>query len=117
MPITTGFDFADTVLVPFPFTDHTVTKRRPAVVVSSCAYHQERQDLVLMAITSQLRSVAAFGEVVIHELQKAGLLKPGVIKPLIATLEKRLVLRELGRLEHEDRRKLRAALQQILGEL
>jgi mRNA interferase MazF len=28
-----GFDFGDVVLVPFPFTDQSGTKKRPAVVV------------------------------------------------------------------------------------
>jgi len=55
MPNTTSFDFADIVLVPFPFTDQSTTKKRPAVIVSSSAYHRQRPDLILMAITSQFR--------------------------------------------------------------
>jgi mRNA interferase MazF len=34
MPSTTAYKFGDVVLVPFPFTDQTATKKRPAVVVS-----------------------------------------------------------------------------------
>jgi mRNA interferase MazF len=30
-----SFEFGDVVLVPFPFTDQTTSKKRPAVVVSS----------------------------------------------------------------------------------
>jgi mRNA interferase MazF len=48
------FEFGNVVLVPFPFTDQTASKQRPAVVVSSRAYGQERPDLLMMAITSQL---------------------------------------------------------------
>jgi len=55
MPNTTSFDFADIVLVPFPFTHQSTTKKRPAVIVSSSAYHRQRPDLILMAITSQFR--------------------------------------------------------------
>ncbi len=42
----------DVVLVPFPFTDQTASKKRPAVVVSSDALHRERVDLVVMAVTT-----------------------------------------------------------------
>ena len=40
------------VLVPFPFTDQSGTKKRPAVVVSSASYNAGRRDIVIMAITS-----------------------------------------------------------------
>jgi len=43
------------VLVPFPFTDQTASKKRPAVIVSSDSYHVGRPDLILLAITSQSR--------------------------------------------------------------
>jgi mRNA interferase MazF len=49
----TDYDFGDVVLVPFPFTDQTTTKKRPAVVVSSAAYNSERPDIVLIAVTSR----------------------------------------------------------------
>jgi len=58
----TIYSFGDVILVPFPFTDQSQAKQRPAVVVSSARYNTERPDLILMAITSQVRSptVACF---------------------------------------------------------
>jgi mRNA interferase MazF len=109
------FEFGDVVLVPFPFTDQTSSKTRPAVVVSSGAYSGESPDVVLMAATSQLRPSAAFGEVWLRDWQGAGLLKPSSIKPVIATLEQPLVRRKLGALQAEDKDTLRRALAQILG--
>jgi mRNA interferase MazF len=91
------------VLVPFPFTDQSTTRKRPAVVISSSAYHQQRPDLILMAITSQFRPTQTVGEVVVQHWQAAGLIKPSVLKPLITTIERALVLRVMGSLHEDDR--------------
>lgn len=55
MATSAKFNFGDVVLVPFPFTDQSGTKKRPAVVVSSSGYSAQRRDIVIMAITSQVR--------------------------------------------------------------
>ncbi|MBI4456699.1 MAG: type II toxin-antitoxin system PemK/MazF family toxin [Acidobacteria bacterium] len=44
----------DSVLVSFPFTDFTSSKKRPALVVSPDAFNSLQDDLVLAAITSQV---------------------------------------------------------------
>ena len=111
----TAYEFGDVVLVPFPFTDQSTTKRRPAVVVSSNAYQRERRDLIILAITSQRRATTALGEAAVTHWKEAGLLKPSVLKPAVATLEQGLVLRRLGRLDEQDQRALRGVLGEILG--
>jgi mRNA interferase MazF len=116
MPKTIVFEFGDIVLVPFPFTDQTTTKKRPAVVVSSVAYHSERPDVILMAVTSQIRPEAGVREATVEHWKEAGLLKPSILKPLLATVEKGLIIRKLGRLDDKDRASLRETLTTILGE-
>ncbi len=111
----TGYDFGSVVLVPFPFTDQSTTKRRPAVVVSSDAYHRERPDLIILAVTSQARPQPALGETAVTQWKEAGLPRPSVVKPVVATIERGLVLRKLGRLADEDRTALRKVLDEILG--
>ena len=103
MPNTTAYKFGDIVLVPFPFTDQSASKKRPAVVASSDAYHQSRPDVIVMAITSQiLRPAGALGEVLIADWRRAGLSKPSLIKPVLATIEHGLILRTLGALQGAD---------------
>ena len=111
----TDYRFGDVVLVPFPFTDQTTTKKRPAVVVSSIDYNTERPDIVLMAITSQIRTTSFFGEVSINKWQQAGLIKTSAIKPILTTIEKVLVLKQLGQLDDEDKKNLSKTLRKILG--
>ncbi len=115
MPPTTSYSFGDVVLVPFPFTDQAGTKKRPAVVISSAAYNISRRDIVIMAITSQLRASVELGEALVADWQAAGLLKPSAIKPVITTIEQTLVIRPLGRLSTEDLQVLRNAITQIVS--
>lgn len=111
----TRFELGDIVLVPFPFTDQSTTKKRPAVVISSQAYNTERPDLIIMAVTSQLKPTAILGEVIVQDWQAAGLLKPSAIKPVITTIEKPLVIRTMGRLQEHDQQALQNALRIMLG--
>ena len=70
--MTVAYPFGDIVLVPFPFTDQTQARKRPAVVISSEAYQRERPDLILMAVTSQVRPAQTVGEVTVRDWQNAG---------------------------------------------
>ena len=60
-PSTMSYSFGDVVLVGFPFTNLQASKRRPAVIIHSPAY-QDRPDVILMAVTSQVRQSPANGE-------------------------------------------------------
>ena len=62
MPTTTGYEFGDVVLVPFPFTDQSAMTKRPAVVVSSDPYNRSRPDVIVLAVTSQKRAISGIGE-------------------------------------------------------
>lgn len=71
-------------------------------------------DVVLMAITSQVRDPLSFGEVMVTEWESAGLLKPSVMKPLIATVEQSIVIRKMGSLAERDQSQLKTLLSELL---
>ncbi len=110
----TSFNSGDIILVPFPFTDQSTSKKRPAVIISSQAYNTERPDLIIMAVTSQIKPTLIIGEVIIQEWKDAGLLKPSAIKPVITTIEKKLILKKMGQLKNDDLAALQKSIHVIL---
>jgi mRNA interferase MazF len=109
------YSFGDVVLVPFPFTDQSGAKKRPAVIVSGDAYNTHRRDVVIMAITSQVRQPLGFAEALLADWQSAGLIKPSVLKPVFTTIEQGLVVRAMGKLSVGDLRALRETIAQAIA--
>ena len=109
------FSFGDVVLVPFPFTDQSGTKKRPAVVVSGDHYNDNRRDIVIMAITGRVRQPLATGEAMIADWQSAGLIKASVLKPVFTIIEQGLVVRTMGALSAADAKTLREVVRGVIG--
>ena len=68
-----------------------------------------------MPITSQVRGSGEFGEVIVQDWQSAGLLKPSAIKPVLATFERSLIRKTLGRLSSRDQQSLRDTIETLFG--
>ena len=110
-----SYKFGDVVLILFPFTNQQGRKPRPAVVVSTEAYHAHKPDVILAAVTSQIRSPLGFGETLLHDWQAAGLLKPSLLKPVLFTAEQTMLTKTLGTLSVGDQQALQQMLKQIIG--
>lgn len=110
----TVYERGDVVLVPFPFSDQTTTKKRPAVIISSSRYNNLSQDILIMAVTGQIEKPLEIGECFIRNWKEAGLLKPSAIKSAISAIEQKLVLKKLGKLSADDLTSLNAVLKDLL---
>lgn len=86
----------DVVLVPFPFTDLSDIKRRPALVISSDEYNRMTNDVIIAQITSKLRSPARPGDHIVGDWKGAGLLLPSVVRVRMTTLHSSIVVKVLG---------------------
>lgn len=106
MPSTTTYNFGDVVLVAFPFTN---------LIISKLSYQQHRSDIILMAITSQMRQPPATDEALIQDWQTAGLAKASVLKPLIATIEQNRIIKTIGSLSEHDQNNLVRLIKDILA--
>lgn len=69
----------------------------------------------MIAVISQANPVTSFSEMTITEWKAANLLKPSIVKPVLTTISKELVIKKLGQLEEVDRQALQNLLQLILG--
>lgn len=104
------YEAGDIVLVRYPFSDLSTTKRRPAIILSPRAYSELFDDLVLMPLTS--RSMAQ-DSLALSQWKSAGLLKPTWVK-LLGTLATTLIDKHLGKLAEPDRKCVTAALHILL---
>ncbi len=111
----TVYKRGDIVLVPFPFSDQTFIKKRPAVVISSDVYNSHSLDIIIMAVTSNLKNYIMTNECEIKDYSSAGLLKPSIIKSAVSTIDKSLVLKKLGNLSSGDLDSLNKILRELLA--
>lgn len=110
------YEFGDIILVKFPFTDLSATKKRPSVVISSQEYDQNKNDILLLAITSQIRGINDFGSLLITDWELCGLPKPSLFKPLIATIEKSCIFKKIGSLSKKDKMHLTDLIGTLIGD-
>jgi mRNA interferase MazF len=93
---------SDVLLVPFPFSDLSAAKARPAVVISGRRYHSTQPDILLAAITSKLSASPDPLDYTLSGWQAAGLRYPSAFKPVLFTLEPRKVILHIGALTAAD---------------
>ncbi len=114
-PSTTTYSRGDIVLVAFQFTDRPVFKNRPAVVISSDAYHAGRREVIIVAVTSRIRKPLLVGDHQIARWRDGGLAKPSVVTAIVRTVKAGTITRRLGGLASGDMRAIDAQLTPVLG--
>ena len=117
MRSTTTYNRGDVVFVPFRFTARdTKSKQRPAVVISSDAYHDSRNDVMIAGITSNLAREGFVGQVTLSDWQASGLSTPSAVSGIIMTVRDSVIARRVGALTGADRESLDNALRESLGQ-
>lgn len=115
MRLIVTYEAFDVVVVPFPFTDRTTSKRRPALVLSDGQnFNRPVGQAVLAMITSAKNSDWPF-DTEIQDLDAAGLPSASIVRMKLFTLDQQLILRKAGALADCDREQVRQALGQVLA--
>lgn len=97
----------EVVVVPFPFSDLTQAKRRPALVVASLV----RDDVILCQITSQLMQDPYVISITAEDFVSASLIQTSNVRPnRIFTADQNIILYSVGQLKSE-------VLEQIISQI
>ena len=103
----------DVVTVPFPFTDSTETKRRPALILSKSDYQCKTGNLILLMITSAGDS-SWYSDIKIEDLTTVGLKKSSVVRFKMFSLDERLIIKKIGNLSEPDKQKVKENLSKTI---
>jgi mRNA interferase MazF len=111
----------DIVLVDFPFSDRSLSKVRPALVVQADVWNDRLEDTILALITSSSRrrlgaETQFYIDLSTDEGQQTGLKFDSVVQcENLLTYKADLILRVLGRLPDTEMTKIDRCLDAALG--
>jgi mRNA interferase MazF len=103
----------DIVTVDFPGVQGI--KRRPAVVVSSSIYHQNRPDVIVGIVTSQIDRATTPTDHRLKDWQEAGLHRPSAFRTFLATLPA-TAARRIGHCSDRDWQAIAECLHRAIGD-
>jgi mRNA interferase MazF len=108
-----AYQKGDVVLVPFPFTDLSAAKTRPAVVVSVRRFEQTTGAFTVAMITSTPQTTPY--DCALADWKQANLLFPSWVRAKLVTLNPALVRYRPGRLSKRDLAEVEKRLRRALG--
>lgn len=105
-------DHGEVVLVPFPFVDLPISKKRPALVLSVAEFNEETDHSILAMITTA-KSSSWPSDHFLLEHEAVGLKKNCYVRWKTFTLPNSLILRRIGHLSTQDQAHIRLQMEAI----
>ncbi len=103
-----NYDSGEIVLVEFPFTSGETAKRRPAIILLDTG----DDDVIVARVTSQ-EGRHEF-DVELKDWKPAGLLRESIVRVhKLATLEKAVIGRRMGKLSEPDWKNVKVAIEKL----
>ena len=106
------FNKYDVVLVPFPFTDKSLAKKRPALVVSPKSFSESTGHALLAMITTKGKWPF---DVEISDIKTAGLNAKCRIRMKLFTLDVALIDKKIGELGKREREMSDSSIKGCVG--
>lgn len=106
------------LLIPIPFTDLTSSKRRPVLVVSNNNYNNKTNDIVVVAITSNLASKDYSVMLTNSDLESGSLKLDSCIRAdKIYTLSQNIVIKKFGLVKIETLDSVIDEVSELIGKI
>ena len=115
MAVRHPFQRGDVVLVSFPFSNASGQKERPAVVLSTDDYHEEWNEVIVVAITSRQPKTLRKTDCELKDWHAAGLKQRSWVRSHLATVHYQLIVRKIGALSQRDLQAVEQCLRVALG--
>jgi mRNA interferase MazF len=88
------------VLIPIPFSDLKSKKRRPVIVISNDIYNQKTEDIVVVAVTSNIEQKDYTLLITQNDMEEGNLPKDSIIRvDKIYSLSQLIVVKRLGKIK------------------
>ena len=109
------FKQRDIILIPIPFTDLASQKKRPAIVISSDKYNDTSEDIIVVALTSNVKKQDFTIVITSEDLEDGKLKTTSMIRvDKIYTLNKSIVLKQFGRIKSSALAKIKTTLLKLI---
>lgn len=107
----------DLFLVPFPFSDLSTEKKRPALILKCITTAALPALFITAMVTSQIGSEAIVGDYLLQDWKESGLLHSSKVRlAKLVTLEEDLLIRKLGSLTKKDKDQTRKVFRKLFAD-
>lgn len=110
----TSYKRGDIFLVDFGFSEGIGFKKRLVLIISTEAYHKNRQEVTVSAITGNIER-ALFGDTKIEKWRETGLIYQPLVTGIVRTIKNTMLINKLGTLLQQDFQNVQKNLKKSLG--
>jgi len=104
------------VLIPIPYSDLKSKKRRPVIVISNNLYNQKTEDIVVVAVTSNIETKEYTLLITQNDMDEGNLPRDSMIRvDKIYSLSQLIVVKRLGKIKEATFESIIALLNRLMA--
>ena len=104
------------MLIPIPYTDLTSHKKRPVIIISNDDYNGYSEDVIVVAVTSNLEQVKYSIPIDNSGLEEGSLKVQSMVRPdKIYTLHQGIIIKKFGKVSEDVFKQIKTAIVKIMG--